>query len=130
MGKHLEVKDCPFCGGLAEYYTVHNDVCDDWTAYVYCVDCYAQIRDEDDCEAEVLESVIADWNARAESDPAGKVRKLLERHEGRVVELESLLCDWAKWHAMRVTDRASAHAKGKLYDSIAERMAALGLEAE
>jgi len=52
------------------------------------------------------------------------------RMKQRAKDYEALLCDWARWHAMRVTDRASAHAKGKLYDSIAERMAALGLEAE
>ena len=52
------------------------------------------------------------------------------RDKQRAKDYETLLRDWSRWHSIRVTDRESAHVKGKLYDSIAERMRKFGLEAE
>ena len=56
-------------------------------------------------------------------------RSLRREMEEEADDYEALLRDWSRWHSMHVFDRESAHAKGKLYDSIAERMRKFGLEA-
>lgn len=88
-----ELRQCPFCGGGAELSTAFNYVCEDWIAEVRCVDCFAQMKSEQDMEADAVSDVVDAWNGRMFKDAAESVRSFAERFERKIAERDGLIRD-------------------------------------